>query len=87
MIKTMIRKALKRMGYHLERSNPETDMTMMGALDRCRARGISINTVIDVGASDGSWTRECLNYFPEAHYLLIEAQEPHKKALDEFSRS
>jgi FkbM family methyltransferase len=37
-----------------------------------------------VGASDGRWARECLKYIPQANYLLIEAQEPHKEGLDKL---
>jgi hypothetical protein len=35
----------------------------------------SVQTVIDVGASDGRWLREVMRYYPAARYLLIEAQE------------
>jgi FkbM family methyltransferase len=57
---------------------------MFSALKRCINRGINIKTVIDVGASDGRWSRECLKSVPSARYLLIEAQEPHRAGLDEF---
>ena len=31
--------------------------------------------IVDVGANHGTWTRETLNYFPDAHYTLIEPQK------------
>ena len=30
--------------------------------------------IVDVGANHGSWTREALNYFPDAYYTLVEPQ-------------
>ncbi|MBP9134884.1 MAG: FkbM family methyltransferase [Saprospiraceae bacterium] len=84
MIKSLIKNALKSIGYRIEKTGSETDLTMNGALSRCLERGVKVNTVIDVGASDGSWTRDCLKHYPNANYLLIEAQQPHKQALDKF---
>lgn len=52
------------------------------ALKRIAARGIAINTVLDVGASNGSWSLEASPCWPEAHYHLIEANAQHKPALD-----
>lgn len=52
------------------------------ALKRISARGIVINSVLDVGASNGSWSLEARPCWPEAHYHLIEANAQHKQALD-----
>ena len=41
-------------------------------------------TVIDVGASDGRWSRMAMEFWPDARYLLIEADERHYPALDAF---
>lgn len=60
---------------------------MFEALQRCNERNLVINTVVDIGASDGRWTRECLSYLPSAHYLLIEAQISHNVALQEFCKN
>ncbi len=57
------------------------------ALKRIAARGISINTVIDVGASNGSWSLETRQCWPEAHYHLVEANAQHKPALDAVCRT
>lgn len=53
----------------------------MDALRRAHSRGVSIRQVVDVGASDGKWTRECLEVFPDARYLLVEPQPVHLAAL------
>jgi FkbM family methyltransferase len=50
-----------------------------------RRRPPIINTVIDVGASDGRWTRQMLRYYPSARFLLVEAQQAiHGPKLREF---
>jgi FkbM family methyltransferase len=55
------------------------------ALDRIMHRGgIRIGTVIDVGASNGSWSEVCMRYLPDAKYLLVEAQPGHVPRLKEF---
>lgn len=64
----------------------ENLFTMGKALERCRNRGLKINTVVDVGASNGIWSRECLKYFPKPNYLLVEAQEAHKPGLETLKK-
>jgi FkbM family methyltransferase len=56
------------------------------ALGRLATRGIPVCSVIDIGASNGTWSRDAMRHFPDAKYLLIEAQEVHRKALEEFVR-
>lgn len=60
--------------------------TLEGALQRCTYHTPEINTVIDVGASDGRWSKICLRYYSQAKYLLIEAQNPHLPALENFTK-
>jgi FkbM family methyltransferase len=49
-----------------------------------RRPDVSVETVIDVGASDGHWSARMMRYFPNAKYLLIEAQTAHGTALESF---
>lgn len=56
-------------------------LSMDAALLRFRARDIPIGTVIDIGASDGRWSLSAKKYFPDARYLLVEAQSAHQPAL------
>jgi FkbM family methyltransferase len=44
----------------------------MDSLRRARALGIVPRQIVDVGASNGSWTRECLQVLPDARYLLVD---------------
>ncbi len=54
------------------------------ALRGLAARGHQIQTVIDVGASNGMWSDIARTVYPQAHYLLIEAQTLHEKALRDY---
>lgn len=52
------------------------------------ARFAPVASVLDVGASDGSWSAECMHAYPDAWYHLIEAQESaHGSALSDFCRA
>ncbi|MEM1288292.1 MAG: FkbM family methyltransferase [Pseudomonadota bacterium] len=51
---------------------------------RLKKRGVPIETVIDVGASDGRWSRSLSATFPQATYFLVEAQECHLPGLHAF---
>lgn len=53
----------------------------MDSLRRVRARGVVPRQIVDVGASDGCWTRECLQVFPEARYFLIDPLPSNVPAL------
>ncbi len=53
---------------------------------RLRQRGHMVRTVIDVGAADGQWSARTNKIFPEASYLLIEANECHRSALEACTR-
>lgn len=87
MIKRIIKKGLFKLGYKISPLSEPYDLnkfTAESALKRCIERGIKINTVIDVGASDGRWTRMCRKHLPEANYLLIEAQNGHLEGLQQI---
>jgi len=61
--------------------------TMEGAIARLKNRDYSINTVLDIGASNGSWSKMVIEYYPNAYYFLFEAQNPHEAKLIEFTRN
>src|SRR2546422_4181901 len=56
---------------------PLNGPTMSAALRRLSARQIPLESIIDVGASNGCWTEEFLPFYPEARYLCVEAQPVH----------
>jgi len=49
-----------------------TDFTMDSCLAGLRKRGFAPRVVLDVGASDGSWTRLAMRLWPDASYHLFE---------------
>ena len=61
--------------------------TVAGSLRWLRTQNFSVSTVIDVGASNGSWSRLCMKAgFTSADYLLIEPNSVHQKSLAGFAR-
>lgn len=90
-LKKLIRGIFKSLGYKIYKLNTSTinysnsnKFTMQAALKRCVNRGLKVNTVIDVGASDGRWSKACMDSIPNADYLLVEAQIAHKKGLEKL---
>lgn len=57
----------------------------MDSLRRAGSRGVVPRQIVDVGASDGIWTRECLEIFPDARYLLIDPLPANARALAALS--
>jgi FkbM family methyltransferase len=62
-------------------------LTTNAALYREKTRGTVINTVIDVGASNGQWSKMASKYFSDAFCYLIEAQDVHMGALKKMKAS
>jgi len=70
---------LRRLGCELVRSS--NSVSWHAALERIHDMGLQVATVIDVGASDGRWSQQMQRWFPDASYLLIEAQATHERRL------
>ena len=73
---------INRLGYHIDKID-RNSLTMASGLERS-AKHVTPQSFIDVGASDGRWTELAKQFFPNSHYLLIEAQEGHRKDLEHF---
>ncbi|WP_298237000.1 FkbM family methyltransferase [uncultured Algibacter sp.] len=91
MIKKTIKNIALKFGYsiykvqHRQQSLKQRNtFSMQSAIERCVKRGLKVNTVIDVGASDGRWSRNCINTISNAKYLLIEAQKEHEIGLKQL---
>jgi FkbM family methyltransferase len=56
-------------------------------LAKLKQRGIYANTIIDIGASNGSWSKRIMDVFPESKYFLIEANNYHKNELEKFKEN
>lgn len=56
-------------------------VSMEAALARRAACNPGVRTVIDVGASDGRWSRVARRILPPAHYFMVEARSEHESGL------
>lgn len=81
--KTFVANTLRRLGYQLYRI--EDIRPFAHTLKTCLAnpilRELNLSTVIDVGASDGRWSREVQPFLPNSRFLLVEANPVHEPAL------
>jgi len=84
-LKSIIRRMLSLLGLKIIRAGGQADRcTMDGAFRALAARKHAFNTVIDIGASNGSWSDQLMRYFPRCQYLLVEAQPVHEPALRDY---
>jgi len=89
----LVQQGLKVFGLTLVRITPKTDSkiinrsTMRGAIKALAQRQYDISTIIDIGASDGRWTLDALEFFPKSQYLLVEAQAVHQTHLEAVKHS
>lgn len=86
MLKKIIKLGFSKFGFQIQRTRENPEFSMDGALQRCIKRGLLVNTVIDIGASNSSWSRMCMKFLPKATYLLIEAQDAHRIGLEQFKK-
>ena len=89
LIKQAVQKLLSFFGLALVRihtfpSTSDSRSTTRAALESLLKRDYQINTVIDIGASDGRWSEAMMTQYPNTNYFLIEAQECHLQKLQEF---
>jgi len=62
-----------------------SDSAMFGmsvALNGLKGRGYTPNTVFDIGAADGSWTREALKVWPQSKFVCFEPLVERRSALE-----
>ena len=79
-----LNRLLRRLG--LELHCYPGNLSMERAIARAAKRNLAISTVIDVGASDGQWSRITQRYFATASYFLMEANPVHQQKLESFKK-
>jgi FkbM family methyltransferase len=86
--KQKINSIFGKLGYKIQkRDKIKPDIhNMWSAIGRCVERGTHVKTVIDVGASNGCWSKRCMDVLADADYLLVEAQDAHKQELQSFKQ-
>lgn len=80
-MKTVIKSVLFFLGFEIRRTSSIRN-SMQKSLKWLKTNNFRINTVLDVGASDGRWSKDCMKYFPDINYVLYEPQPLHFVALD-----
>jgi FkbM family methyltransferase len=80
-----LRKSLEQRFGELGNPAPARTGTMAGILKRLHHQGPKVETIIDIGASDGQWAQMASEWFPHQHYLLVEAQPVHDTALKAYA--
>ena len=96
-MKTLIKKIISSLGYEisrkcytkLEENTPQlltSRSSMQKSIEWLRTNHFNVATVLDVGASDGRWSRDCMNHFTDSHYVLFEPQTCHSDALDSIEK-
>jgi FkbM family methyltransferase len=60
------------------------EFQMPSALQRVAMHGIPIQTIIDIGASDGKWSLEAMSFFPNASFMGIDPLQERESALKDF---
>jgi len=78
LLKRAIPASLRRRAHEGKRSH------MRAAMKRIAGRGVDVGTVIDVGASDGRWAAQAMDYLPDCDYLLVEANPHHEPNIEAF---
>ena len=74
---------LRPMNLELSRATKRKKaVTMDAALLRSRDLGLEVQTIIDIGASNGKWARRAMGRFPEASALAMEPLEEQREALE-----
>jgi FkbM family methyltransferase len=77
MIKQAIQVTLNTFGYRISRvaNPPAPGFGLSNFFPLIKRLGFDPKHILDVGANRGYWTREAINYFPLAHYTLVEPQD------------
>ena len=80
---TIFRKTIEKLFAMLK----PAPLSLESAISRCRARISQVGTLIDVGASNGSWALLARRQFPEMGCFMIEAQKEHEPDLLKLKRN
>ena len=92
-MKSLVKEILRRTGYEIRKLNtvtdePGSDRRPVGRMDvvleDLKYRGLQCQTILDVGANQGHWSRMAKGVFPDADFILIEPQVEMKQQLEAF---
>lgn len=76
-MKKIVKKILSKFGLTIAKKSTNEankDYLLFNFYQTLKTFKFEPKHIVDVGANHGTWTREALNYFPDAHYTLVEPQ-------------
>jgi FkbM family methyltransferase len=85
MVREIVKKILLDRGMIISRPPGQFSLQQV-KLQNAKRRGLQVNSIIDGGASDGSWAREVKQTFPDARVLCIEPRFECKNGLEQTKR-
>lgn len=86
-MRRLAKQIFRRLGYDVhrfDRNAPHLVGDMRLLLEDLRVRGLNPQSILDVGANRGAWSRVAKAVFPMANCFLIEPQIEMKPFLDAF---
>ena len=81
-VEQVVNPVLRKMGGEIVPNHRA--ILLPSALARIVEKNIEVQTVIDVGASYGKWSKVVRRFYPAAFYFLIEANKVHEPKLKAF---
>lgn len=76
---------LRPLGVRVVRSDYEA-FKMSSAIRRIAEHQFEVNSIIDIGASDGKWSLSAMSVFPNASFLAIEPLKERLNPLEDCKR-
>ena len=82
IVKKIIQKTFRKFGYKLKKIDIDVklaktnnkDYLLFNFYNTLKQFNFYPKHIVDIGANHGTWTRETLQYFPDAYYSLVEPQ-------------
>ena len=92
MIKKIVKKLILKRGFEIKKVSAQSKLSDVNSKDFLLHNFYNLlkqfqfypQHIVDVGANHGTWTRETLNYFPDAIYTLVEPQYWLKSSLQDI---
>ena len=85
MLREFVKKQLLNRGMIVSRPPGQFSIQQV-KLQNARRRGLKIESIIDGGASDGSWAREIRQTYPTARVLCVEPRDECQAGLAQTAR-
>src|SRR5688572_10160286 len=91
-MKKIIKGLFSGLGYSIQKTVPAPTIAsetrpvgeMKELLEDLKYRGLTCETILDVGANFTKWSRMAKTVFPKANFYLVEPQVEMKEHLEKF---